>query len=529
MARPSLPPFLADLFADKRAGSALIASMAALFAAGMDPKILAPSAASTQALIKAQPEIEGFVLLISVVTALLLLVGGVVGDTAPSRRVIQGGLTVSLFAAILAFPLIDSGLPFEVVRLLGIASAAIVMPVALAVAATSYTGVARATAIGIAYAGYGLGQALSPTLVGLIPGFLLPAFIGSVLACALALWVSRGRIPDLVHPSRAERPYVIGTALWAGAALLITIAVLWIGGGWDNPERLAFIALGALLGVGYIVWERRRRSKAPGTVQIERRPVSVALFIGVVIALAQTVPMVILPVYFNVVLHYGALFGIVAVGPLFASLILAGPIAGFLLARFQPRVLIAGGVAMIGLGDLATAAVLGPSSWYLAFIVPLILVGAGFVVATTVRTAIIFASVPRGLPATAGALNEASIEVGTRAGIVVVTGLLTQMALGSYASSLAGQPQATIDASVSKFQDLLTALGTSGFKTLADEVTRTDLGAYADAYIFGVRVAFLVGGLAALAGALIAWLTLRRGNPLQTVYQHRDEREVPAA
>jgi hypothetical protein len=58
-----------------------------------------------------------------------------------------------------------------------------------------------------------------------------------------------------------------------------------------------------------------------------------------------------------------------------------------------------------------------------------LLIGAGFVVATTVRTAIIFASVPDGLPATAAALNESSVAVGSRIGTVVFTALVAQVAL----------------------------------------------------------------------------------------------------
>ena len=53
--------------------------------------------------------------------------------------------------------------------------------------------------------------------------------------------------------------------------------------------------------------------------------------------------------------------------------------------------------------------ILGRDTSYVLFVLPLVLIGAGFVIATTVRTAIIFASVPRGLPATAAAMNEASI------------------------------------------------------------------------------------------------------------------------
>jgi hypothetical protein len=94
MATRTLPPFLADLFAEPRQRNALLAATVALFAAGLDPKTMAPTAMSTQAAIRAHPEIEGLVLFVSVTTAILLLVGGAVGDTTRARPIIAGGLVV---------------------------------------------------------------------------------------------------------------------------------------------------------------------------------------------------------------------------------------------------------------------------------------------------------------------------------------------------------------------------------------------------------------------------------------------------
>ena len=159
---------------------------------------------------------------------------------------------------------------------------------------------------------------------------------------------------------------------------------------------------------------------------------TVALFAGVVIALAQSAPMLILPQYFAIVPRFGPVFGMLAIAPLIAGLIVAGPVAGFLLARFPPRVLVAAGLVTVGLGNLGVALIAGPATGYVLFILPLLLIGAGFVVGTTVRTAIIFASVPRGLPATAAALNEASLAVGTRIGIVLVTAIVATVALSTY-------------------------------------------------------------------------------------------------
>jgi hypothetical protein len=90
----------------------------------------------------------------------------------------------------------------------------------------------------------------------------------------------------------------------------------------------------------------------------------------------------------------------------------------------------------VGLGNLVVGWVLGKDVAYAALVVPLVLIGAGFVVATTVRTAIIFASVSRGLPGTAAALNEASILVGSRIGLAALTALITQRALDLYGASL---------------------------------------------------------------------------------------------
>lgn len=528
MARPPLPSFIGDLVADRRAAGALLAGMAALFAAGMDPKVMAPMATTTQAAIRARPEIEGLILLISVLTAVLLLVGGAVGDTRRARPIITGGLAVSFVCAILALLLGSGETPFLVVRFAGVASAAMVMPVALAMAATSYTGIPRATAIGIAYAAYGLGQGLSPTLVALVPGTYAPAFVGSIAACALALVVVRGRIPELPRPTVAQRPYVYGTALWASGVVLFAAGVLWLGSGLDNPLRIGLIVGGLALGAAFFIWERRRRATSAEAVRIERRPVTIALFVGLVIAIAQIVPMSQLPLYFGVGMGYGPILGILALVPLFAALVVAGPVAGFLLARFRPRILITAGVLVIGVGDLLVAALIGPTTTYVAFVIPLILIGGGFVIATTVRTAIIFASVPRGLPATAAALNEASIEVGTRAGIVVVTGIVAEVAIAVYKASVVGQPQAQVDGLVATFRDVLVALGTPSFHTVARAVQPADLEVYKAAYFTGVQVALLAGGVVGVVGSIIAWITLGRRDVLQTVYEHRDERQAVA-
>ncbi len=530
MRRPPLPAFIADVVEDRRARTTLVGAAAALFAANLDPKVWGPSLSTVQAAIRARPDLESYVLIGTVATAILLLVGGAIGDLRRARPLILGGLAVLVVTGTVGLITAD-GPAFIAGRLVGAAASAIVIPASFACVALAYRGVARATAIGVAYGAYGGAQALMPMLLTVLPGQRWPGFIVATLAAVLALLIARHRIPELDRPEHRERPYVLGTALWASAVVAISAGILWLGSG-DNPVRLAIIGLGIGLLVVFALVERRRRAEHPASLQIDRRPVTVALFAGVVIALAESVPMVLLPTYFAIVERYGAIFGLVALAPLFIGLVVAGPVAGFLLSRSSPRTLVAGGLIGVGLGNLAVALLAAPGTGYVLYVVPLLLVGIGFVLATTVRTAIIFASVPRGLPATAAALNEASIAVGNRMGIVIVSGIVSAVALASFDGSHSGVAPAVAAASRQQFADLLYAVGTPSFASLAGAVHPSDAVGYIADYVTGVRSAMILGGLAAVLGGLVVWISLGRRDPIAArgvdpmaaVYEHRDER-----
>jgi MFS family permease len=531
-----MPKLLADLVADRRAASTLVAGALALFAAGVDPRVWGPQLTTTQSAIRARPELEAYVLVGAVGAGVLLLVGGAIGDLRRARPLILGGLAVLVVTSVAGL-IVTSGPIFVASRLVASGAAALVVPVSLASVALAYRGVARATAIGFAYAAFGGGQALMPILLTSIPGARWPGFVVGALAAAIALRVAWHRIPDLPRPGRAERPYVLGTALWASSVVAISVGVLWLGGGWDNPVRLAIIGLGVALLVAFLAWEARRRAAHPAEIKVDRRPVTIVLFVGVVIAIAQAVPMTLLPFFFTAVTGYGPVLGIIALAPLFLALVAAGPIAGFLLSRASPRTLVGAGVVTVGLGNIGVAVLAGPRTEYALFVVPLVLIGAGFVIATTVRTAIIFASVPRGLPATAAALNEASITVGSRIGIVLVTAIVTQQALAAFEPSIASLPADAAAAARQQFSDLLYAAGTPSFAALADAIRPADVAVYADAYVTGVRTAMFLGGAAAVLGGVVAWLGLgprdplaaKGVDPMASVYAHRDEKEAASS
>ena len=145
MPRPPLPKVLADVFDDRQARTTLLAGSFALFAAGLDPKVWGPSLSTVQAAIRERPSLEAYVLLGVVGSAILLLVGGAIGDLRRARPLVVGGLATLVVTGTVGL-LIPAGPVFIAARLIGAAAAALTVPASLASVALAYRGVARATA-----------------------------------------------------------------------------------------------------------------------------------------------------------------------------------------------------------------------------------------------------------------------------------------------------------------------------------------------------------------------------------------------
>ncbi|MEI8332787.1 MAG: MFS transporter [Chloroflexota bacterium] len=531
MRRPTIPAVFRELAEEPGSLPVLVVAAVSLFAAGLDPKVYSPGLTTVQDAVAARPGLELLLLGSSLIGAGLLFVGGVLGDTVGRRSILIGALSVLVFTGFSGLVLGDGPL-FVASRFLATAAANTVLPFAFALVATRYRGVPRATAIGVVYAAYGAAIAVSPVLLTVFgpAGSRWPAFLAAGVGAVVALGIALRRTPDLVVDDPSERPYVIGTAVWAFAIVVVTMGALGFGNGLADPLRLAFLGAGLALGLAFRAWERRRsRRVGTSSIHVDRRPVTVAVAVGVVIGFAQAAPMLELPLFFQLILRYGPLLAALATAPFVVALIAAGPVAGVLLARFGPRTLVAGGVGAVGLGNFVIAFVLSPSASYALLVIPFALIGAGFVIATTVRTAIIFASVSRGLPATAAALNEASVQVGTRVGIIVVTVLVGRLALDGYAATLVGLDPAHRDAALGAFRDVMAAVGTPSLGQLTGAVGPDDVAAYASSYTEALRMSLAFTGLVAVAAAPLAWIALGARDPLKTVWEHQDERPEPVS
>jgi MFS family permease len=287
--RPPIPTFLTDLDREPGARTTLIASCLALLAAGLAPRVFSPGLASIQSAVRERPEIEALLMLASIVAAGALLVGGVLGDADGRKRVMMlalGGLVLTGLGGLF----LADGPLFVLGRFVDVASASIVLPLALAGVATRYEGATRATAIGLAYGAYGAATALAPVLLTILgpAGSRVPAFAAASGAAIIAFAYSRRQWHDLPTAGPTHRAEVLVTAVWAFGIVVITAGLIGFQGKSADSARVGLVLIGVILVAAGLSVERRWRRAGREVLKVQRRPVAIALFVGVVIAVSQT-------------------------------------------------------------------------------------------------------------------------------------------------------------------------------------------------------------------------------------------------
>jgi len=525
MSRLHVPQFVTDVFADPEKRGILVAGSLSILAVGLVPRVLSPGLPDAQQALKTQPTAENLLLLLSFATAVATILGGLVTDFLRRRIVLTASLAVMIGAAVVNIVVTD-GVVFYAAHITAVAASGVVLAYAIGAVAVAYEGVPRATALGIVYAVFGAGSAAATPLLMLFGPFgpRWPAYLVVGIAAAVALWAARKWMPRLPGTLPAPKSFLTVVGIWVISIFALVSGVVGLFG--DRPRLLPVLLIVAgAIGLLVTVFLARRSKDLLAKLGISARPLSAAIAVGVTVGFAQMVPLMLLPVVFQFPLGYGPLFGILAIAPFAIALFVAGPVSGILLRRFGPREMMTSGTFFIGVGNIVLAIILSRVEWagqYLLFILPLVFIGAGFVISTTVRTAIVFASTSKGMPGTAAALNQASVDLGSRVGIVVSTTVLAATAMQTVTRMTEGLPGSA--ELVDQARGILVALGTPGFAEMVAEAGIVEQTATRLGYIDGVQAALIVSGVVAVGGAVLAWLLIGRRDPIGTVFEMRGER-----
>jgi len=525
MSRVKVPEFVTDVFKDPQQRGILIAGTLSILAVGLVPRVFSPGLVDAQQALKTQPQAENLLLLLSFGSAAVTILGGLVADFLRRRSVLVVSLALMIGGGVASIFITD-GVVYYAATFIAVAASGVALAYAIGSVAIAYDGVPRATALGIVYAAFGAGSAAAMPLLTIFGPFgpRWQAYLVSAIAAAIALWAARRWMPMLPGVLPAPKRFLSSMGLWVISIFALISGVVGLVG--DRPRVLPVLLIGGGIAGMLVAWAYARRSRELFTkLQLDPRPLAAAVAVGVTVGFAQMVPLMLLPVVFQFPLGYGALFALLAIAPFAIALFIAGPVSGIMLRKFGPREIMASGTLLLGVGNIALAIILSSaelSGNYLWFILPLIFIGAGFVISTTVRTAIVFASTSRGLPGSAAALNQASVDMGSRIGIVVSTAVLTGVALDTVRRLTEDLPDA--QQLVDTAQEALVALGTPGLIEMIGEASITQASVTRMGYIDGVQAALLLSGIVAVGGAILAWVLIGKRDPIGTVFALKDER-----
>ncbi|WBU37202.1 MFS transporter [Homoserinibacter sp. YIM 151385] len=371
-------------------------------------------------------ELQWFVNAYTLVFASLILVASALGDRLGRRRVFLAGIVIfALGSALAALSTDPSGL-IAARALQGVGGAAL-MPLSLALLTGATPPERRPLAIGIWGGISGLGVALGPLVGGIVmEGWDWQAIFWlnipvAIVAIPLVLWAlpeQRGARVPLDLP---------GAALAAlGVLAVVHTTVRGTDDGWDSPTIALEYALGGILLVAFVLWQRRRGGAALIPLALFRdRAFTLVNLIGFAFSFGAFGAIFLLIQYLQVVHGSTPLEAAVQTTPWTLMPMLIAPLAGMIAPRVGTRALLVGGVLLQGSALVWLALVMSPTVEYSALVAPFVVAGIGMSLFFAPSATALLATLRGEDHAKASGVNATLREMGIVLGTAVLTAIFT--------------------------------------------------------------------------------------------------------
>jgi EmrB/QacA subfamily drug resistance transporter len=309
--------------------------------------------------------------------AVLLLTGAALGDRFGRRRIFGVGLAV-FTAASMACALAPDVNWLIAARAVQGAGGAMVVPLGMALLSAAFPPAERARALGLFSGATGLALLGGPVLGGaIVQGvdwhwiFWLNVPVGLV-----TIILARTRIPESSGPTATLD--TIGLVLASTSAL----SAVWglsraNAAGWTSLEVLAALALGLVLGIAFVSWQRRTRQPMIPMRLFTSRGFSAANAACFLFTAALYGAVFFNAQFLQTAQGYAPLAAGLRLLPWTATLFIFAPLAGRLVNRLGERPLIVGGLVMQAFGMAWLGRIATPDMGFVQFAVPLVLAGAG--------------------------------------------------------------------------------------------------------------------------------------------------------
>jgi EmrB/QacA subfamily drug resistance transporter len=348
-----------------------------------------------------------------------VLLGGALGDVVGHGRVFLAGAVAFGVTSALCGLAPDAAV-LVVARLFQGAAASVLVPGALAIVSTSFSGEERGRAIG-AWSGIsGFATVIGPLLGGLLvdhAGWRWVFLINIPLAAAA--------VAAALHhlPVREVRSTTLGEHLDGGGALAATAGLGLLVCGLIEAHQLGApltagaVVLGLALLVAFGVIESRRERPMLPLSLFALREYAVANLTTLLVYGALSVALFLVVLELQQVTGYSALASGAAILPITLLLFLLSPRLGGLVSRMGTRRLITLGPVVAALGLVLFLRVAAPAS-YLTVVLPAAVVfGIGLALTAAPLTTTMLGAVPSPRAGIASAVNNAVTRV---AGLLAV-------------------------------------------------------------------------------------------------------------
>ncbi|MER7844091.1 MFS transporter [Kitasatospora sp. NPDC096077] len=381
--------------------------------------------------------------------AALLLLGGRLTDRHGGRRMLRWGLV--LFAAASIACALAPGYPALLAgRFVQGAGAALTAPAAVAVVRRLYPEPAAyrramATWGGLSVIGATAGSVVSGAVAAVVSWrwlFAVPVLVALAGLARSGALPDSGALPGSEAASEGRRPALDlrGAALATTGVCATSYALVGsTDHGWRSPGVLGPLAAGLLLLLAFAAAERRTADPLlpPGFLADRQR--ATALVTVMATAAGTALAFVLLSLYLQQQRDWSAAATSAAFLPYAVVLLLAGRLAGPLIARHGPVPVTAAGLALeaAGLGLLAG---LDPGSPYATGLLPgLLLLPAGAAASFAGAAVLATGGVPPERTGLAAGVLNTAMELGPTAGLAALMALAATRptVVGGYAAAFA--------------------------------------------------------------------------------------------
>jgi EmrB/QacA subfamily drug resistance transporter len=443
----------------------------------------------------------------SLMLASVLLTAGSLADLIGRRLVFSIGL-VLFSAASLLCALSPSALFLILARAAQGIGGAMMFATALALLAQEFHGRERGTAFGVWGAAIAASAAVGPLLGGFLTEdfgwssiFYINVPIGVACVALTTAKVAESRDPEGRHIDW------LGTVTFTGALFLLVFAIIRGNSeGWGSTLIVSLFAVGTLLLILFVIAELVQDDPMFDMGLFRKPSFTGASIVAFTLAAAMFAMFLYIVLYLQTILDLSPLQTGLRFLPFTVVSFFVAALSGNLSNRVPVRLLLGGGLLLVGIGELLMRG-LTPTSDWTALLPGFIVAGAGVGLVNPPLASTAIGVVPPSRSGMASGINNTFRQVGTATGIAVLGSIFESSITNKLVSSLAATPAAGRAHSIGH------AVAAGG----AQKVIAAIPHALQARAALSIRIAFtdamndilLVGGLVALTGAVLGVALVR--------------------